>query len=309
MKKQLTLGIASAVMVASLTFTSCRKKSTESVKPDTDQSTAKDNNISESINNDIVSMGSQVADNSTLQTFKTSQVTDLLGISTASVSITGSTITVDFGTFPATTTGQDGRVRSGQLIYDYSASTPSTSTRYRNPGFKMSVKTTAASPYVVDGNTVTIVNKTVQNTTPSSIPTGTNPGTNLTWAINANVTIAKLGGGSINWTCNRTKELLNTNDSACYHGQSSAITWGLAKIKINGSATGTNVSGENFSVVATNLVRDFTCPVGLRRHFVSGQVAYTPGNKLTRVIDYGSGTCDNNATLTVNSVTYLITLP
>lgn len=303
--KQITLGLASLVMVASLAFTSCKKKDkTTAQEPDTDQSTAKDNNTSESIDNDMLSMGSQVCDNGSLQTYRTNETTDLAGITTATVTITGSVVTVDFGTYPATTTGSDNRVRSGKLIYTYSGAS-----HYRKPGFTMSVATTTTSPYVVDGNTVTIVNKTITNTTPSSILTGTNPGTNLTWAVSANISIAKSGGGNISWSCNRTKELINTNDPACYQGQSLPIIWTAAKIKINGNANGTNTIGESFSAVATNCVRDFTCPAGLRRHFVSGQIAYTPGSKPSRVIDYGSGACDNNATLTVNGQTYAITLP
>jgi hypothetical protein len=311
--KQITLGLASLVMVASLAFTSCRKKDkTSPVEPDTDQTTAKDNNLSESINSDIEAMGSQAAENNTgssssLSTYKTLESIELAGISAATITVVGKVITVDFGTPSNPTTGLDGRVRSGKLVYDYSASTPTTAVRYRNPGFKLSVSTQS---YVVDGNSVNILSKTITNTTPLSLPTGTNPGTNLTWAISANVSIVKGdGSGTISWTCNRTKELTNTSDPLCYKGQSLPIDWTKAKVKINGTASGTNKLGESFSAVASSLVRDFTCPAGLRRHFVSGQIAYTPGSKPTRTIDYGDGTCDNNATLTVNGNTYAITLP
>jgi hypothetical protein len=304
--KQITLGLTSIIMVASLAFTSCRKRDkTEPQEPDTDQTTAKDNNLSESINSDIEAMGSQVSENGSLSTYKVAEATELAGISAATITIVGKVITVDFG---ASTTGLDGRVRSGKIVYDYSASTPTTAIRYRNPGFSMSVSTQS---YVVDGNKVNIVSKTITNTTPLTIPTGTNPGTNLTWAINANVSIIKGdGSGTISWTCSRTKELMNTSDANCYKGQSLPIDWTKAKVKINGSASGTNKSGEGYSAVATNLIRDFNCPTGLRRHFIGGSIAYTPGSKPTRTINYGDGvTCDNNATLEVNGQTYAITLP
>ncbi len=309
--KQITLSLASIIMVASLAFTSCRKKDkTEPQEPDTDQTTAKDNNLSESINSDIEAIGSQASENNTgssssLNTYKVAEATELAGISAATITVVGKKITIDFG---ASTTGLDGRVRSGIIIYDYSATTSTTAIRYRNPGFNLSVSTQS---YIVDGNQVNIISKTIANTTPSTIPTGTNPGTNLTWAINANVSIIKAGGaGTIAWICSRTKELTNTSNPACYKGQSLAIDWTKAIIKINGTATGTNKNAESFSAVATNLIRDFNCPTGLRRHFIGGQIAYTPGSKPTRVIDYGDGvTCDNNATLTVNGTTYAITLP
>lgn len=307
--KQITLRIASLFMIASLAFTSCRKKDkTPAQEPDTDQTTAKDNNLSESINSDIESMGSQASENSALTTFKTSEVVELAGISAATVSIVGKVITVNFGPSTSTIASLDGRVRTGIIIYDYSASTQTTAIRYRNPGFSMSVSTQS---YIVDGNQVNINSKTITNTTPLTISTGTNPGTNLTWAINANVSIIKAGGaGTISWTCNRTKELTNTSDPNCYKGQSLAIDWTKAKIKINGSASGINKNGEGYSAVATNLVRDFNCPIGLKRHFIGGEIAYTPDSKPTRVINYGDGiTCDNNATLTVNGQVFVITLP
>src|SRR5205085_4998836 len=99
---------------------------------------------------------------------------------------------------------------------------------------------------------ITINNKTITNIT-EAIPDGVNPGKNLKWQIVANITINKPGGGVINWQCNRTKELLNTSDSLCYRGKYAAIIWSKAKVKLNGSASGTNASGETFSAVATDL--------------------------------------------------------
>ncbi len=309
--KHITLGVAAILLATSFTFTSCRKKeTTKAQEPDTDQTAAKDNNLSESINNDIVAMGSQAAETQTLSTFKTINGsvgnTDVLSLApSATVTVVGKLITVDFGTGII---GADGRTRSGKLMYDYSAS-PTGSDRYRKPGFTMSISTNS---YVVDGNQVNIITKTVKNISPLSIATETAySGTNLTWSITANVSIIKANsGGTVSWTCNRTKELTNCSDPLCYKGQFNAIDWTKAKIKINGSATGTSKDGEGFSATATNLLRDHTCSGTTgRRHFVSGQLAFTPSSKPTRTIDYGNGACDDLATLTVNGNTYNITLP
>lgn len=315
--KHITLGVATILMATSFTFTSCRKKeTTKPQEPDTDQTAAKDNNLSESINNDVVAMGSQAVENQTsLSTFKTINGTEgnteVLSLATsATVTPVGKVITVDFGPLPGITCA-DGRIRSGKLIYDYSAS-PIGADRYRKPGFTMIVMTTTVSPYLVDGNQVNIISKKVTNTSPLSIATETAySGTNLTWSITANVSIVKANsGGTISWTCNRTKELTNSNDPLCYKGQFYPIDWTKAKIKINGVATGTSKDGESFSATASNLLRDHTCTGTTgRRHFVSGQLAYTPGSKPTRTIDYGNGVCDDLATLTVNGNTYNITLP
>ena len=301
------LGALIVIMTAAFTLTSCHKKDkTNAQQSDTEQSTATDHNMAENNANDIDAIGSQVGDAGSLSTYRTDGVSEVEGISSATITgVSTKTITVDFGT---ATTGSDGRVRSGKLVYNFSASSPTTAIHYRNPGFSMSV---SSINYVVDGNQVNIINKTVTNTTPLSLPTGPNPGTNLTWAISANISIVKANNaGTITWTCNRTKELINTSDITCYNGQSVAITWTNAKVKLNGSASGTNAKSESFTATATDLVRDFTChPDGKRRPFVSGKIAYTPGSRPERLIDFGNGACDLAATVTINGQTFAITLP
>jgi hypothetical protein len=314
---KILLGLGTIVLAGGLLLTSCRKKEkSEPKEQDNDYSTASDNSLSETTANDAMAMGSQLSENSgTLTTYKTlpgsQSAVDPGGIMfltncavvTAGTGSVAMTYTIDFGSTGCL--GSDGRVRKGKLFYDFTQSTMGAN-RYRKPGFKMLI---SSSNYEVDGNQVAIT-KTVTNTTPSSIPTGTNPGTNLTWAIGANVTITKSGGGTITWVCNRTKELTNTNDPNCYKGQLQAIDWTKAIVKLNGTASGTNSGNETYTAVATNLVRDFNCaPNGGQRHpFVSGKVVYTPGSKATRTIDYGSGTCDFNATVEVNGNTYTLSV-
>ena len=171
----------------------------------------------------------------------------------------------------------------------------------------------SAQNYVVDGYSVTIINKVITNTTPLSLPDGVNPGTNLTWSIAANLSIAKPNaGGTITYTCSRTKELLNTNDSTCYRGKALHIIWSKAIVKINGTASGVNAKNESYTAVATNLVRDFNCspnPLNPKRHpFISGTIAYTPGNRPQRLVDFGNGGCDLQATITINGKQYSILL-
>jgi hypothetical protein len=85
-------------------------------------------------------------------------------------------------------------------------------------------------------------------------------------------------------------------------------------VKLNGTASGVNARSENFTAIATNLVRDFNCapdPV-LRPHrhpFISGTIAYTPGSRPTRTVDFGNGACDLIATITVNGHTFTVNLP
>lgn len=317
MKQQhISMSLAMVLVAGALSFTSCRKKEKENVEPtpDTEQTTATDNNLAENMVNDIATMGSQVSENGNLTTYRTAGESAMSGedfkLAAACATVTGvgtKTITVDFG---SSCLGLDGRTRSGKLIYDFSASSPTTAIYYRNPGFSMSV---SSQNYVVDGHQVNIVNKKVTNTTPGNIPSGPNPGTNLTWSVTASVNIIKPNGGTISWSCNRTMELINTSNTNCYNGQTYPINWTKAMIQLNGTSNGTNANGENFTAVVTNVVKDFNCapdPLRPRRHpFVSGTISYTPGTRPTRLINFGSSTCDFNATVTINGVTYTITLP
>ncbi len=316
-KRNTTIGLA-LLLTGLLALSACRKKEKETETPQTDveQATTNDNNLAETIDNDIETMGGQVSENGSLTTFRSQGNQALSGedlkLAATCATVTGigsQTVTVDFG---AGCTGLDGRIRSGKLIFNFSASTPSTAVYYRNPGFSMTI---TSQNYAVDGYQVNIVNKTITNTTPASIPYGPNPGTNLTWSVSANVSIIKPNNaGTISWSCSRTKELLNTSSAACYQGQSTAINWQQAQVQLNGTSSGVNANGENFSATATNLVRYFTCtPDPLRPHrhpFISGTIAYNPGNRPQRLINFGSvSSCDFNATLTIGNQTFNIILP
>lgn len=314
---KITTAIALLFLVGSLTIVSCKKKTEETnttSTTDDEQNTANDNNVSENTASDIESIGAQASENAVLTTYRSSDEAQVGGIDVApcaTVIPAGGglkTFTVDFGTIGCT--GSDGRTRTGKLIFDYSGSTGSASF-YRHPGFKLNI---TSANYVVDGYTVNITNKTITNTTPNSIPSGINPGTNLTWSIAANINIVKpSSGGTIGWTCNRTKELINTGDTTCYRGQNKSIVWSRAKVKLNGTASGTNAKGESYSATATDLIRDFQCaPDALKPHrhpFVSGTINYVPANRAARLINYGSGTCDFNAVVTINGKDYNVTLP
>ena len=306
------LGFAIALIAGSITFSSCRKKEkTTEVSADNEQSTSTDNNLAENTSNDIAAMSSQVCESSTLTTFKTSEGNGIISLAPCASILTNTaskTYTVDFGTTGCV--GTDGRTRTGKLIFNYSASSPTTATRYRNPGFSVSI---TSSNYVVDGNAINVINKTITNTTPSTITAGPYPAVPLSWSISANISIVKAnGGGSVSWICNRTKVLTNSGDIACYAGQGTAIDWTKAKIKINGTASGVNAKGENFTVVATDLVRDFNCvPDNTKPHrhpFISGNIKYVPGNRPERLIDFGNGACDFTGTITVNGQTFAFTM-
>ena len=298
---KLHLAILSIVIAGATIFTSCKKKettTTPTTTTDNDQSGAQANNTAEEISSDIVSMGSEACDNPSKGSLTSYRVAN----EESSSMLSCATVTIDTALKKVTVTFNgsvclDGRTRSGSLIYNYFNS-PAGARHYRDPGFTVSV---SSNNYVVNQNTVTIVNKTITNTTPVNF----NPNTaNETWNINANISVALSGGGTISWTCNRVKTLLNT--ATVYNGPGTPITWSMAKVGFTGNATGTRSNGEQFTVnVTSQLVRDFGgCTVGNRHPFISGTFVYTPGSKAARTFDYGTGTCDLNATVTINGVTF-----
>jgi len=307
--RKLIFGLAGLVLAGSLMLTGCKKKETEKQEePDKETGSAYDNSYAEGMAQDIQNIGAQGSENSNLTTFKGGNgyiVGEIMVASCATIIPNSSTktYTVDFGTTGCL--GADGRFRKGMLIFNYSASTNS-ATAYRHPGFSCSV---SANGYYVDGNQIIINNKTITNTT----SLGFNPTTtDLTWSISANIQIVKPNnGGTITWTCSRTKTLLNTEDPTVYAvGGATPINWLKAKIQVGGTASGTNAGGETFSATATNLVRDMQCTPNSstphRHPFISGTLDYTPGSRPTRHINFGAGTCDFGAVVTINGVDYQV---
>jgi hypothetical protein len=284
--------------IAGLLFTSCRKDNTEE-----ETSSAEDHAMAENIYNDINAMAGQASDISSgsMSNYRLGSDELILSLSCATIvhDSVNRTVTITF----SGGTCQDGRTRSGSLIVNYSASTNG-ATHYRDPGFSCTV---TSNNYVVDGNAVNIINKTITNTTATGFDPAT---TNLTWHIDAHIQITKSSGGTIEWTCSRDKSLLNTSDVNVYHGASAPVTWSLARIGHTGSGSGTCADGESFSVTITSmLIRDFGgCIVSGKHPIIQGTLDMTKGTRPVRHVDFGNGACDNLATVTVNNHTRTITL-
>jgi hypothetical protein len=310
--KQIVYVFGSLLLAGTLMLGGCKKKTKETEDPDDDRTTAEENSVAEGIMSDVAGIGSQGSENGTLSTYK-QDMSNTFFMSTCAV-ITPSnplnastnpsrTFTVDFGTTPCIC--NDGKARAGKLVFDFSGS-PASPVYYRTPGFKLVI---TSQNYSVDGYTITAGTKTITNTTLASNVTPTLvPGTKLTWNISANMTIAKPasgGGGNITWSCNRIKTLENT--STVYTDQSTPINWNNARIKLDGSASGITTKGDGYTANLVGLIRDFgTCGVtqGKKCPFIQGVIEFTPDTKATRYIDFGSGTCDRSATITIKGITY-----
>ncbi|MCW3077552.1 MAG: hypothetical protein JWO32_2161 [Bacteroidetes bacterium] len=298
------------IFFLSIMFTSCKKKDvpppTNGPPPDTETRSLWFETQAERISDDIINMGAQVSENGNLNSFFPGAI----------VTGAGKTFTIDFGTTGSR--GADSCKRTGKLIYDFNASVTNANS-FRMPEFSFKV---TANNYAVNLSTVTINNKTVTNITPMSVAGQTvYSGTDLVWSDSSDISVFSGFWRHIDgWKSNEIITLLNTNDPACYKGQSFPIDWSKAKIQVNGSSMGSmtildefgNTNTEGFTNSVNLLIRDFTCapnaPTPQDHPFISGSIDFKPGIRAVRHVDYGTGTCDFLQMLTLSGKTNTISL-
>lgn len=273
MKTYLKTSLAGAALLT-LVIAGCRKEK----KVDNDTSVASDNNLAEIGFNELTNITDAAANGYLGSTgYKSSWDTTVLGCATVIVDTVSSPhkIIVDYG--PTNCTCGDGRQRRGKIITTFTG-------KYRDAG---TVITHTTSNYFVNDYQI-LGTKTVTNM-------GTNSSGHLYYNISVSGSVIKPGGGTITWSSTRVREWIA--------GES---TWVLSDdvYLITGNGSGTNASGTNFTVSITSPLRvELSCP-----RIVSGIIELTPDGKPTRTLNYGSGTCDNQATVTINGNTYNITL-
>lgn len=284
--KHLTFGVTIVAIALAATFSSCRKdKKNDPDEKDNDTSSAGDQSLASSIDNDMTSIGDEAGRTYTVSSFKTSGVDGLLSTSCATVTVDSSaaparTITVNFGT--SNCLCNDGRYRRGTIVYSFTG-------KYRD---SLTVITVTPQNYFVNDNQVT-GSKTITNK-------GHNAANHLVYQLTANMQIIKANGaGTVSWQANRQREWMSGE---------STLTWNDDVYSITGTASGTNANGNTFnSEITTPLVRNMA--IDCRKHFVSGVLQHTPSGKATRYIDFGNGSCDNQAVVTINGASYTVTLP
>ena len=275
--------------IISLTVMGCKKDKKEEVDNDTQSSS--DNALAESSFNDVTSIADQANDGA-LSTFRVASTDGLMGncdsiIRQHANSSNPDTLIITFGfnggTNPAVNClCSDGRNRKGTIIVVYTG-------HYRD---SLSTHTISFSNYFVNDNQI-MGTKTVKNI-------GRNAAGHpvFTIDVNGSVILAN-GGGTVTWVSSRTREWI------AGYTTFGPGNWADDVYLISGSASGTSASGNTFTANITSpLKRDFSCP----RWFISGTVDFTPSGKPVRTIDFGPGTCDDQATVTINGTVHTITL-
>lgn len=263
-----------ALALGSFVFTGCKKDD-----PDTDTDAASDNALAEATFTDVQNIANEGMDGG-LSMYKgpgNNSILSHCATVTRDTAFSGNpdTLTIDFGA--TNCTGHDGRTRRGKIIIVHNGT-------YRDSGsyWIITFDNYYVNDHKVEGS------KTVKNN-------GKNSAGHTTYTITVDGKIILSSGGTITWNSNRSREWIE--------GESTP-NWLDDVYLITGTADGVNAKGNSFNAFITlALRRELSC-----RWFVSGIVDINPSGKPTRSIDFGNGTCDDIATVTINGKQYTIKL-
>ncbi len=186
-------------------------------------------------------------------------------------------LTIDFG--DTNCLCNDGRYRRGMILVSFTG-------RYYHPG---TIITTTFDQYYVNDNQIEGT-KTVTNM-------GFNDSGNMHWdiVVNGVITLSN-DGGTITWNSQRGREWIEGIVTPFNRWDDIYL--------ITGTATGTRANGLSWTRTIVSPLR----VVLACRFIVSGTVNIQPQGRPLRVLDFGDGTCDNIATVTVNGTIHTIYL-
>lgn len=184
------------------------------------------------------------------------------------------TITIDFG---SGCIGRDGKLRKGKIV-----------SIYTGPMFIPGSKTsTTFVDYSVDSFKIEGTH-TVENTSSFNKKEWT------VKVIDGKITNTNNGNWKM-WSSIKTHTKIQGNGTPNYHLDD--------VFQITGNATGSASNGNSWSASITDpLIKKFIC-----HWIVKGTVRITR-NDNKALLDYGNGACDNKAVITINGISYNITL-
>ncbi|MCF8295587.1 MAG: hypothetical protein K9I34_05930 [Bacteroidales bacterium] len=273
-----TFKISFLLLGLSLFFASCDRFD----NPVVDNSDTRDDALAESLFDNTSDVADEAYKFSSSASFKSYTANDTLFIGTC-VTITLDTVsfpyllTIDFGTTNCLC--NDGKYRRGAIQVSFNGG-------YRQPGTVLSY---SFNDYYVNDNKLE-GSKVVTNN-------GYTADSTLMYSVQVIGTIYKANNaGVITWNADKTREWIE--------GINTWIKWDDVYL-LEGTAEGVDVNGNNWSREITSPLRkELNCG-----HIVSGTMEFTRENHPTRYIDFGTGTCDDTITVTVNGNIYTVTLP
>ncbi len=259
-----------------LNLSSCKKDDNQQGNSGKDTSSAVDNAQAENIYEDVSVWSDRAMAGTTLKS--TLADTVYMGtcvLATVDWSVMPYKLTIDFG--PVNCQCDDGKWRRGKIIVTFNGGYFQTGT----------IITHTFENYFVNDNQV-LGTRTVTNL-------GRNNADNMHWNIAVSGQIIKANnGGTILWNSNRQREWIEGEGQAWYK-------WVYL---ITGTASGTKANGKSYTVTITNpLKKKFNC-----EWLVSGTLEIQAEEQPLVILDYGSGACDNTATVTILGQIFTITL-
>lgn len=276
MKTKMIKNMGTAFLFAGMiALNSCNKE-----KTDTDFTAANNQALADETYNDVNNVSDEASQTGSVS-YKDDDANSLLSgcaIVTRDTVSAIRTTTIDFGTG---CTGIDGKTRKGKIMISYNGP-------YRQEGTTITV---TFEDFFVNDNQV-LGTKTIHND-------GLNGAGNPSFTINVQGQIILANNaGVIVWTSTRTREWIAGVSTPSRDDDQYSIT---------GSANGTDASGNEFTATIVDALIRNLAP-GCRRHFVKGSVLLQRSGKPDKSIDFGNGDCDDQAVVTVNGTSHIITL-
>lgn len=259
---------------------SCKKEEDKKTSPPANTAkSATDNALAENIYNNVKDWSDEAMAGATLKSVLTDTV--YMGtcvLATLDTIASAWVLTIDFG--PSNCECKDGKFRRGKIFATFTGP-------YWYPG---TVITYTFDDYFVDDNQV-LGTKIVTNK-------GLNTSNHPWWETTENGSVIKANnGGTITWISTRQLEWTEGFDTP--------FEWWNDVYQLTGEAHGVNSAGANYQYnITTPLKKKLNC-----EWIVSGVLTLQVTGLPLITMDYGTGSCDNNATITVNGQTYPITLP
>ncbi len=193
------------------------------------------------------------------------------------------TMIIDFGNGCQ---GNDGKTRKGKIIVEFTG-------KYRQAGTVITITPDNyfVNDYKVEGK------KIVENK-------GKNSSNHTYYTITVDGKVTRPDGKVITWKSNRVREWIEGESTTFWNSGISGIF--DDKYKITGNGSGVASNGINYTVEITDSLIVQYC--SYIPEIVQGKISLQPEDLKERVIDFGNGTCDNQATVTIGNKVYTFNL-
>lgn len=271
---KITKYIPIALGATLLVFFSCKKQIQQ---PDSEFQSSLDHSLANAEFSSIDNMVDVEAGRDSLITGKTTSYGIFCPGSVITVTAVIGTINemvIDFGTG---CTCSDGRLRTGKLTATFVG-------KWLTPGTFVDIEPT---DYTVNGNSLLFEKRITYN--------GINTDGHKNWTTTVTGGQVITSTGTIEWETSRETEWISGDGDTDPSNNVYSIT---------ATSSGKSRRGITFTAATeTPLIVHLNCP-----NIVQGIVSITPTGYQERSIDYGTGSCDNQATLTIGEWSTVITL-